>query len=39
MRFLEKNVQKYTADGIFRKTWATWKTAVAKTSQKSLADF
>jgi ribonuclease HII len=39
LRFIEKNIMKYTADGIFRKTWATWKTAMAKANQKSLADF
>jgi ribonuclease HII len=39
MRFIEKNVKKYNSDGIFRKTWITWKNAMARKSQKSLGDF
>lgn len=37
IKFLEKNIKKYHNDGIFRKSWATWKTAFAKTNQKKLA--
>lgn len=35
-KFLEKNLQKYDGDGIFRKTWATWKNAVGKKEQRRL---
>lgn len=35
-RFLEKNGHKFNDDGIFRKTWATWKNAVQKREQKEL---
>jgi ribonuclease HII len=39
IKFIEENLKKYENDGIFRKTWATWKTAVAKMNQKKLEDF
>jgi ribonuclease HII len=39
IKFIEENIQKYENDGIFRKTWATWKTAVSKMNQKKLGDF
>ena len=39
IKFIEENLKKYETDGIFRKTWATWKTAVAKMNQKKLGDF
>ena len=35
-RFLEKYIKKYGKDGIFRKSWATWKTAIASSGQKKL---
>ncbi len=35
-RFLEKHAEKYIDDGIFRKTWATWKNLFAKKQQKTL---
>ncbi|MDP2628734.1 MAG: ribonuclease HII [Nanoarchaeota archaeon] len=35
-KFLEKNLHKYDGDGIFRKTWATWKEAVRKVEQRKL---
>lgn len=35
-KFLSANVKKYNHDGIFRKSWATWKTATGKTGQKKL---
>jgi len=37
--FIEQNIEKYDGDGIFRKTWSTWKVAFAKLSQKTLGDF
>tara|TARA_Y100000310_G_scaffold332391_2_gene407884 strand:- start:1533 stop:2204 length:672 start_codon:yes stop_codon:yes gene_type:complete len=38
-RFLKKNIRKFEDKGIFRKSWATWKTAIATTSQKKMNDF
>lgn len=35
-KFLQKNLKKYDGDGIFRKSWATWKTAFGKHEQKKL---
>ncbi|MEK6926302.1 MAG: ribonuclease HII [Nanoarchaeota archaeon] len=35
-RFLEKNVHKYKDEGLFRKTWVTWKNASNGLSQKKL---
>jgi len=35
-KFLKKNIKKYDNDGIFRKTWKTYKLAVAQSSQKKL---
>lgn len=35
-KFLEANIKKYDGDGIFRKSWATWKTAFGKSEQKKL---
>ncbi len=35
-KFLRENVNKYKNDGIFRKTWQTWKTASSKAEQKKL---
>lgn len=35
-RFLEKNAVKHENDGIFRKTWITWKKAVANLGQRKL---
>ncbi len=36
-RFLEKYAEKHQEDGIFRKTWKTWKNAYAKLQQRTLA--
>ena len=38
-KFLEANLRKYNQDGIFRKSWATWKNAVGSLSQKKLGEF
>ncbi|MCK4647330.1 ribonuclease HII [Candidatus Pacearchaeota archaeon] len=35
-RFLEKHSQRYENKGIFRKTWSTWKNAIATSKQKRL---
>jgi ribonuclease HII len=35
-KFLEKNAEKYKDEGIFRKTWITWKNAYGKLGQKKL---
>lgn len=35
-RFLEKNIHKYDSDGIFRKTWATWRNTLGKKEQRKL---
>ncbi len=35
-KFIEKNIKKYDSDGIFRKSWATWKTAIGNHDQKKL---
>ena len=35
-RFLANNIRKYDGHGIFRKSWATWKTASGNVSQKKL---
>lgn len=35
-KFLEKYIEKYNDDGIFRKTWETWKVAYRKVQQKTL---
>ncbi len=35
-RFLEKYAHKYQNNGIFRKTWGTWKRASAALSQRTL---
>ncbi len=35
-KFLANNVKKHSNRGIFRKTWATWKKAHAKSKQKKL---
>ena len=34
--FLQKNALKYENEGIFRKTWSTWKKAVSGFDQKKL---
>ncbi len=39
LKFLEKHANKYHNDGIFRKTWETWKKIRRKGSQKKLGDF
>ncbi|MBU2616655.1 MAG: ribonuclease HII [Nanoarchaeota archaeon] len=35
-KFLEKNIETHNDKGIFRKSWATWKEANRKRSQKKL---
>lgn len=35
-KFLEKNIETLDDKGIFRKSWATWKTAKKKAEQKKL---
>jgi len=35
-KFLEKNIESHNDDGIFRKTWATWKNTQDKLTQKKL---
>jgi len=35
-KFLEKNIEAHNDKGIFRKSWATWKEANRKRSQKKL---
>jgi hypothetical protein len=37
-KYIEKNIKKYDDHGIFRKSWATWKTAMGKTEQKKLVN-
>jgi ribonuclease HII len=37
VKFLKKNIQKYDKEGIFRKTWKTWKLAAAQSSQMKLS--
>lgn len=39
IKFIEENLNKYEAEGIFRKTWVTWKEAISKASQKKLDEF
>ncbi len=36
IRFLEKHAIKHEHDGIFRKTWETWKVVITKISQRTL---
>ena len=36
-KFLEKNLEKYDKDGIFRKTWSTYKKTKEIISQKKLS--
>ncbi len=36
IKFLEKYSEKYEHDGIFRKTWITWKEMITKKSQMKL---
>lgn len=38
-KFLRKNIKKLDNSGLFRKSWATWKNAVAVGEQKKLRDF
>ena len=37
--FLKKNVRKLNNNGIFRRTWSTWKNAIGKQEQKRLSEF
>ena len=36
VEFLKKNANKYSEDGIFRRTWKTWQKAASLTKQKKL---
>ena len=36
-KFLEKNHQKFKDDGIFRKSWETWRNIVKNSLQKTLS--
>ena len=38
-KFVRQHAQKYKNNGIFRKTWKTWKTASSKKEQRNLSDF
>jgi ribonuclease HII len=38
-KFLQKHAQKYQDDGIFRKSWITWRRASSSMAQKTLGDF
>ena len=38
-KFLKNNIKKFDNSGLFRKSWATWKNAVAVGEQKKLGDF
>ena len=35
-KFVTKYAQKYQKEGIFRKTWQTWKNAIAELTQRTL---
>jgi len=35
-KFLDEHFRKYGADGIFRKTWQTWRDVIAKNEQRTL---
>jgi len=35
-KFLDDHFKKYGADGIFRKTWQTWRDVLAKNEQQTL---
>tara|TARA_Y100000310_G_scaffold163491_1_gene163289 strand:+ start:3064 stop:3735 length:672 start_codon:yes stop_codon:yes gene_type:complete len=37
--FLKKNVRKLNNNGVFRRTWSTWKNAIGKQEQKKLSEF
>ncbi len=39
IKFLDENFEKYKNQGIFRKTWQTFKDQVKKKEQKNLLDF
>ncbi|MBI5803100.1 ribonuclease HII [Candidatus Pacearchaeota archaeon] len=36
IKFLHENFRKYHDEGIFRKSWATWRDAAGKVAQKKL---
>ena len=38
-KFLKTNIKKYNNNGIFRKTWSTWKNALGTNEQKRLSEF
>ena len=38
-KFLETNAKKHENEGIFRKSWITYKRANVALSQKKLGDF
>jgi ribonuclease HII len=35
-KFLDEHFKKYKEDGIFRKTWQTWRDVIAKNEQRTL---
>lgn len=39
IEFIRKNIKNYDNEGIFRKTWSTWKEAFLNLNQKNLLDF
>ena len=39
IRFLEKNVKKHQNEGVFRKTWATWRKVCGMKEQKTLSNY
>ncbi|UCD20523.1 MAG: ribonuclease HII [archaeon] len=39
IEFMKNHSSKFKHDGIFRKTWGTWKNHVKKKSQKKLFDY
>ncbi len=39
IEFLKQNLMKYNDEGIFRKTWVTWKEAMAIIQQRKLDEF
>ena len=38
-KFLQEHSEKYKHDGIFRKTWGTWKDLCKKKEQKKLGEY
>ena len=38
-KFLLNHLKKYNDEGIFRKSWITWRKACGDLSQKKLSEF